>query len=95
VIDAREVKLNLRYPESRQEDITDAFMRGYTNAVEIGNKAIEKLEIENMELRKLLKLETFVLEAIESGTSWRFVGDGTTYDSAYFKGKLCELGVES
>jgi len=53
VTDVREVKLNLRYPESRQEDITDAFMRGYTNAVEIGNKAIEKLEIENTELRKL------------------------------------------
>lgn len=24
-----ELKLELRYPESRQEDITDAFMRGY------------------------------------------------------------------
>lgn len=51
--DVREVKLNLRYPESRQEDITDAFMRGYTNAVEIGNNAIKKLELENTELREL------------------------------------------
>ena len=55
MIDVREVKLNLRYPESRQEDITDAFMRGYTNAVEIGNKAIKKLESENARLRELAK----------------------------------------
>ena len=52
--DVREVKLNLRYPESRQEDITDAFMRGYTNAVEIGNKAIEKRELEINRLRTQL-----------------------------------------
>ena len=54
MIDVREVKLKLRYPDSRQEDITDAFMRGYTGAVEIGNKAIEKLESENARLRELV-----------------------------------------
>ena len=55
MIDVYEVKLNLRYPESRQEDITDAFMRGYTNAVEIGNRAIVKLESENERLRELVR----------------------------------------
>ena len=55
MIDVREIKLNMRYPESRQEDITDAFMRGYTGAVEIGNKAIEKLESENAKLRELVR----------------------------------------
>lgn len=54
MIDVREIKLNLRYPESRQEDITDAFTRGYTGAVEIGNKAIKKLEAENAKLRELV-----------------------------------------
>lgn len=53
--DVREIKLNMRYPESRQEDITDAFTRGYTGAVEISNKAIKKLEAENAELRKDMK----------------------------------------
>ena len=52
-MDVREIKLNMRYPESRQEDITDAFSRGYTGAVEIGNKAIKKLEAENAKLREL------------------------------------------
>ena len=50
MIDVREIKLNMRYPESRQEDITDAFIRGYTGAVEIGNKAIKKLEAEKKSL---------------------------------------------
>lgn len=35
-IDVHEIKLNLRYPNSRQEDITDAFMRGYQEALKIG-----------------------------------------------------------
>ena len=52
--DVREIKLNMRYPESRQEDITDAFTRGYTGAIEIGNKAIKKLEAENAKLRELV-----------------------------------------
>lgn len=55
MIDVREIKLSMRYPESRQEDITDAFTRGYTGAVEIGNKAIKKLEAENAKLRELCK----------------------------------------
>lgn len=55
MIDVREIKLSMRYPESRQEDITDAFTRGYTGAVEIGNKAIKKLEAENARLRELLE----------------------------------------
>ena len=54
MIDVREIKLNMRYPDSRQEDITDAFTRGYTGAVEIGNKAIKKLEEENAKLRELV-----------------------------------------
>ena len=53
--DVREIKLNMRYPESRQEDITDAFTRGYTGAIEIGNKAIKKLEAENAKLRELAR----------------------------------------
>ncbi len=64
MLDVCEVKLNLRYPESRQEDITDAFMRGYTGAVEIGNKAIEKLKAENADLRETLKRRNRQLETM-------------------------------
>ena len=52
-INVREIKLELRYPNSRQEDITDAFMRGYQGAVKIGNDAIERLKAENKRLREL------------------------------------------
>ena len=45
-IDVREIKLNLRYPNSRQEDITDAFMRGYQGAVKIGNDAVRRVKAE-------------------------------------------------
>ena len=63
-IDVREIKLELRYPNSRQEDVTDAFMRGYMGAVEIGNKAIEKLEDENAKLRELIAdlLEAYLMD---------------------------------
>ena len=54
-IDVREIKLKLRYPDSRQEDVTDAFMRGYTGAIEISNRAIEKLQTENERLRELVR----------------------------------------
>ena len=49
------INLNMRYPESRQEDITDAFTRGYTEAVEASNNAIKKLEAENAKLRELVR----------------------------------------
>ena len=82
MIDVREVKLNLRYPESRQEDITDAFMRGYTNAVEIGNRAIVKLESENERLRELCA----DLYAIRDRSG--------TYHVTALQVRLDELGIE-
>lgn len=66
MIDVREIKLNMRYPDSRQEDITDAFTRGYTGAVEIGNKAIEKLEEENATLRDLVRALDWCTENFDS-----------------------------
>lgn len=47
------INLKMRYPESRQEDITDAFTRGYTEAVTASNNTIKKLEAENTKLREL------------------------------------------
>lgn len=43
------IKLEKRYPESRDEDITDAFMQGYLKGIEISTikaKAIEALSAE-------------------------------------------------
>lgn len=43
-----EIKLNMRYPESRPEDITDAYMRG----VEVGRAMMMD---ENAKLRELVR----------------------------------------
>ena len=51
-IDVHEIKLNLRYPNSRQEDITDAFMRGYQGAVKIGNDAVRRVKAEKAALER-------------------------------------------
>ena len=51
-IDVHEIKLNLRYPNSRQEDITDAFMRGYQGAVKIGNDAVRRIKAEKAALER-------------------------------------------
>ena len=91
MIDVREVKLNLRYPESRQEDITDAFMRGYTNAVEIGNRAIVKLESENERLRELVRNLLRVIPRDVSGVVVGAHGEHPTYYS--FADAMRELGV--
>lgn len=50
--DEHEIKLEPRYPESRHEDITDAFMRGHLKACETSFKAIKELEAMNKRLRK-------------------------------------------
>lgn len=51
-IDVHEIKLNLSYPNSRQEDITDAFMRGYQGAVKIGNDAVRRVKAEKAALER-------------------------------------------
>ena len=43
-----EIKLNMRYPESRLEDVTDAYMRGF----EVG---LAMRAYENAKLRELLR----------------------------------------
>lgn len=53
--DVREIKLQLRYPESRQEDITDAYMRGYKSVMRVTGKLIARLNKENAKLRELLQ----------------------------------------
>ena len=50
--DEHEIKLEPRYPESRHEDITDAFMRGHLKACETSFKEIKELEAMNKRLRK-------------------------------------------
>lgn len=38
----REIKLTRRYPDSRPEDITDAYMRGLNAGIEIANSQHER-----------------------------------------------------
>ena len=89
LIDVREVKLELRYPDSRQEDITDAFMRGYTGAIEIGNKAIEKLESENAKLRELVADVYERFHGVVMG-NWAY----TTDDFEMIRQRMAALGLE-
>lgn len=49
-----EIKLQQRYPNSRYEDIIDAFLRGYTAAIESSAKLIKEHVAENENLRKQL-----------------------------------------
>ena len=64
-IDVHEIKLYMRYPNSRQEDITDAFMRGYQEAMKIGydsRKVGEKATY--MGMRKLARWASSLLTGI-------------------------------
>lgn len=87
MIDMREIKLDLRYPESRQEDITDAFTRGYIGAVEVSNKAIEKLKAENEKLWEALAETLARLSAANE------IAGGGFMDARYCE-LLSELGIE-
>ena len=44
----REIKLNMRYPESRLEDVTDAYMRGFEAGLAMRTD-------ENAKLRELVR----------------------------------------
>lgn len=46
-----EIKLNRRYPESRPEDITDAFFRGFESGRSIDLDNTETLNKENCQLK--------------------------------------------
>ena len=53
-----------------------------------------EVKAENAKLRNLVELAALVLDALEYTTSWRFTGDGMTFDSAYFNAKLRDLETE-
>lgn len=88
-----EIKLNRRYPESRLEDITDAYMRGF----EVGRAMMMD---ENAKLRELVRnvehYERFGCRGCPHSGS---CGAGTLYDEdcamslEIERGKR-ELGVE-
>lgn len=48
-----EIKLTRRYPDSRPEDITDAYMSGFEYGYNMGHKAVDDLQAENNKLRDL------------------------------------------
>ena len=50
-----EIKLTRRYPDSRPEDITDAYMRGVAAGMEIANSQHER-RIDALE-RRIVKME--------------------------------------
>lgn len=101
-LDVREVKLQLRYPESRQEDITDAYMRGYKSVMQVTDKLItrlneenEKLKAENAKLRELVQdFDKCLAEAVRLAyiQGHMTIYDGTLLDSLH--PRMCELGIE-
>jgi hypothetical protein len=94
-----EIKLELRYPESRPEDITDAFMRGYTAAVEASMKLIKERKDMNAKLRELV---TEMFESVKYCCSECWLGYGPNpakcenencgYRKEYFA--IREMGIE-
>ena len=76
----REIKLELRYPESRQEDITDAYMRG----VEFG-MASNNLKEENATLRELV--QDLYAEMVTYSRA-------PHYNRSVWKPKLEAMGIE-
>lgn len=76
----REIKLERRYPESRQEDITDAYMRG----VEFGMTR-NNLKEENATLRELV--QDLYVEMVTYSRA-------PHYNRSVWKPKLEALGIE-
>lgn len=63
-----EIELHRRYPNSRPEDITDAYMRGFNAGMEIANSQHERVEaparrIDALECR-IERIERAVAEAM-------------------------------
>lgn len=82
-----EIKLNLRYPNSRQEDITDAFMRGYQEAMKIGydsGKADEKPTYRGIPIELIVTMYDYLKNhdgAIDGGFAEGFLA-GAKYAAA-------------
>ena len=74
-----EIKLNMRYPESRLEDITDAYMRGF----EVGRAMRAD---ENEKLRELVRIMHGELVSCENNG---YVCGGHKFDE-----RVRELGIE-
>lgn len=74
-----EIKLNMRYPESRLEDVTDAYMRGF----EVG---LAMRTDENAELRELVRDMRGELVSCENNG---YVCGGHKFDE-----RVRELGIE-
>lgn len=78
-----------------REDMED--LEGYDQMLRDRLRQVTELKVktdsENANLRELLRMAVFVLWSMEQISGLRFVGDGTTFDSAYFKARLRELGI--
>ncbi len=89
-----EIKLNRRYPESRLEDVTDAYMRGF----EVG---LAMRSDENAKLRELVrKVEHFEQFGCHDCPHCGSCDVGTLYDevcamSREIEREKRELGIEA
>lgn len=91
-LDVREVKLQLRYPESRQEDITDAYMRGYKSVMQVTDKLITRLNEENEKLRELAGTMAYCMQAERDCDGCKMNGAaGTVTEPAGCDGLLDQL----
>lgn len=83
------IEMRLRYPDSKQEDITDAFTRGYVAATEASKRKIEKLAAENARLLMLIGVAWRCAHTGPSCSDCRLMAGGCTLQSA-----MRELGVD-
>ena len=91
-----EIKLNMRYPESRLEDVTDAYMRGF----EVG---LAMRTDENAELRELVRdMRGYVESVCFECRSWEHFGHhgkpsecgNDECDCKQVSDRMRELGIE-
>ena len=81
-----EIQLKRRYPDSRPEDISDAYMRGFEYGFDMGHKAVDDLQADNDKLRDLC---SFLYRIHAAEQEWQ---GGEPYKIV--KARIEELGVE-
>lgn len=97
----REIKLNMRYPESRLEDITDAYMRGFEAGLAMRTDESEKLREslhdmfeERIAERENAKLRELVRDLAICACGKYCYGCPHQYDGCDRDERIHELGVE-
>ena len=95
-----EIQLKRRYPDSRPEDISDAYMRGFEYGFGMDQKAVDDLQAENDKLRELVRdlymaLWTCNQHTCKHGNDGCYTEDGNSGGRCTLHDRMYELGVRA